>query len=162
MSIIDKMRPTVQSLTLTDKVTGESIDVDVVVPTFFEWFDTVDMVDTPQPPLTKLENGKKVANEDDPDYQKARQDALNQRKLLLCALALDKAGADWGDHDGELIDKANGLAEVKPAYINGIYAFLSSALMPGVKMRELETHAEGFQPDESMGNAGAAADGVDA
>lgn len=162
MSIVDKMKPTVQQLTLTDKVTGESIDVDVVVPTFFEWFDTIDMVATPQPPLTKMENGKKVANEDDPDFLREKQDALNQRKLLLCALALDKAGADWGEHDGELDDKANGLAEVKPAYINGIYAFLSSALMPGVKMRELEAHAEGFQPDESMDDAGAASDGLDA
>lgn len=147
-NILDLLKPATVTVVLEERQTRRTVEVDLVPLTFFEWQELRLSVAEPSREDVKYKtrkvDGEKVFNPDDPQWIQDRQRANDMRVALVVALALDKAGHDWGDTPDDLDSKAEALLETAMA---GYLLALQTVAEQGAKAtaQEVANRADGFQ-----------------
>lgn len=128
--------------------------------TYHKWMELG--YEVPDPPKkTRVVNGQKVPNEDDPDYRREKEEAEHDRNLRRLAYAMNEAGNDVGS--GNLEAKAERIGdEIDAGIATALIQWLEGAARKGAAMPKSIADQFRRRPLPFADGAGAAQAGQDA
>lgn len=149
---LEDIKPPLVTVTVENLVTGQSREVDIVLPTLMEWNNAQFGMDFPQAPkLQRMKDGKKEDYTDfsDAEYLRARELANEELNMRRVTQALLKAGNFEKELDGlNLSDATKKLMQIADRdFLRGVFQALVS-LVNGTK-GGVEAKKASF-PDKSL------------